>query len=122
MLKRWPERRWGSASLRMRTVASTCPSLTCGAPCWWSASSTLYADVRRGRRPSFTEAARPDHARRLVDEFVEAVEAQGVQVATGRFGAMMQVDLSNNGPFTLMVETSRGSSHLSIFRLRVHRA
>ena len=69
---------------------------------------TLYADVRRGRRPSFTEAARPEQAEQLVDEFVEAVESQGVQVATGRFGAMMQVDLSNNGPFTLMVETSEG--------------
>ncbi len=69
---------------------------------------TLYADVRRGRRPSFTEAARPEQAERLVDEFVEAVRAQGVEVATGRFGAMMEVDLLNNGPFTLMVETVAG--------------
>ncbi len=69
---------------------------------------TLYADVRRGRRPSFTEAARPEQAERLVDEFVEAVRAQGVEVATGRFGAMMEVDLRNNGPFTLMVETAAG--------------
>ena len=69
---------------------------------------TLYADVRRGRRPSFTEAARPEHAEQLVDQFVEAVEGLGVEVATGRFGAMMQVELSNNGPFTLMVETSGG--------------
>ena len=69
---------------------------------------TLFADVRRGRRPSFTEAARPDHAERLVDEFVRAVESEGVEVACGRFGAMMQVDLRNNGPFTLMVETVGG--------------
>ena len=69
---------------------------------------TLYADVRRGRRPSFTEAARPEQAERLVDEFVEAVRAHGVEVATGRFGAMMEVDLRNNGPFTLMVETTAG--------------
>ncbi len=69
---------------------------------------TLYADVRRGRRPSFTEAARPEQAERLVDEFVEAVEALGVEVETGRFGAMMEVDLRNNGPFTLMVETADG--------------
>ena len=69
---------------------------------------TLFADVRRGRRPGFTEAARPDHAERLVDEFAEAVESEGVEVACGRFGAMMQVDLRNNGPFTLMVETSDG--------------
>ena len=69
---------------------------------------TLYSDVRRGRRPSFTEAARPEHASRLVDEFVEAVETLGVEVETGRFGAMMEVDLRNNGPFTLMVETADG--------------
>ena len=69
---------------------------------------TLYADVRRGRRPSFTEAARPEQAEHLVDEFVEAVRARGVGVATGRFGAMMEVDLRNNGPFTLMVETTAG--------------
>lgn len=69
---------------------------------------TLYADVRRGRRPSFTEAARPEQAEQLVDQFVEAVRAQDVEVATGRFGAMMEVDLRNNGPFTLMVETASG--------------
>ncbi|MDE0368648.1 MAG: D-aminoacyl-tRNA deacylase [bacterium] len=69
---------------------------------------TLYADVRRGRRPSFTEAARPEQAEQLVDEFVEAVRALDVEVATGRFGAMMEVDLRNNGPFTLMVETAAG--------------
>ncbi|MDE0375842.1 MAG: D-aminoacyl-tRNA deacylase [bacterium] len=69
---------------------------------------TLYADVRRGRRPSFTEAARPEQAEQLVEEFVEAVRALGVEVETGRFGAMMEVDLRNNGPFTLMVETADG--------------
>ena len=69
---------------------------------------TLFADVRRGRRPSFTGAARPDHAERLVDEFARAVESEGVEVACGRFGAMMEVDLRNNGPFTLMVETIDG--------------
>ena len=69
---------------------------------------TLYADVRRGRRPSFTGAARPDQAERFVDEFASAVRSAGVKVACGRFGAMMQVDLRNNGPFTLMVETLDG--------------
>lgn len=69
---------------------------------------TLFAEVRRGRRPSFTEAARPDLGERLVDEFVEAVESEGVEVTCGRFGAMMEVDLRNNGPFTLMVETVEG--------------
>ena len=69
---------------------------------------TLFADVRRGRRPGFTQAARPEQAERLVDRFARAVEAEGVEVAEGRFGAMMQVDLRNNGPFTLMVETQGG--------------
>lgn len=69
---------------------------------------TLFADVRRGRRPGFTQAARPEQAERLVDRFARAVEAQGIEVAEGRFGAMMQVDLRNNGPFTLMVETLDG--------------
>lgn len=69
---------------------------------------TLFADVRRGRRPGFTQAARPEQAERLVDRFARMVEAEGVEVAEGRFGAMMQVDLRNNGPFTLMVETLDG--------------
>ncbi|MXZ06906.1 MAG: D-tyrosyl-tRNA(Tyr) deacylase [Acidimicrobiia bacterium] len=69
---------------------------------------TLYADVRRGRRPGFTEAAPPEQAEQLVDRFAQAVQAQGIEVATGRFGAMMEVDLRNNGPFTLMVETQNG--------------
>ncbi|MCY3580760.1 MAG: D-tyrosyl-tRNA(Tyr) deacylase [Acidimicrobiia bacterium] len=69
---------------------------------------TLYADVRRGRRPGFTEAAPPEQAEQLVDRFAQAVQDQGIEVATGRFGAMMEVDLRNNGPFTLMVETQNG--------------
>ena len=69
---------------------------------------TLYADVRRGRRPSFTDAGRPGKAERLVEEFATAVRSAGVEVGCGRFGAMMQVDLRNNGPFTLMVETLDG--------------
>ncbi|MCY3539927.1 MAG: D-aminoacyl-tRNA deacylase [bacterium] len=69
---------------------------------------TLYADVRRGRRPGFTEAAPPEQAEQLVDRFAQAVQDQGIEVATGRFSAMMEVDLRNNGPFTLMVETQNG--------------
>ena len=56
----------------------------------------------------FLRRGRPEQAERLVDEFARAVEAEGVEVAEGRFGAMMQVDLRNNGPFTLMVETVDG--------------
>ena len=69
---------------------------------------TLMSDVRRGRRPSFTAAAPPDQAARLVDEFAARLEAEGVPTASGRFGAMMLVDSRNNGPFTLLVETRNG--------------
>ena len=69
---------------------------------------TLMSDVRRGRRPSFTAAAPPGQAARLVEEFAARLEAEGVPTAAGRFGAMMLVDLRNNGPFTLLVETRNG--------------
>ncbi len=66
---------------------------------------TLYADARRGRRPSFVAAAAPDVAAPLIEAFCRFVEAEGVPVATGRFGAMMQVCLCNEGPVTLIVDT-----------------
>lgn len=66
---------------------------------------TLYGDCRKGRRPSFVEAARPEHAVPLYEAFVRAVQALGVTVATGRFGAMMQVELVNDGPVTLIVDS-----------------
>lgn len=69
---------------------------------------TLFGEVKKGRRPSFTKAAPPDHAQPLVEEFALLVAADGFEVATGRFGAMMQVDLRNDGPFTLLVETLNG--------------
>ena len=65
---------------------------------------TLYGSVRRGRRPDFTEAARPEQARELYEQFNRLLEEQGLTVATGRFGAMMQVHLINDGPVTLMLE------------------
>lgn len=65
---------------------------------------TLYADVARGRRPSYVAAARPEHAAPLVDRFVAALEQLGAQVATGRFGADMQVALVNDGPVTIGLE------------------
>ena len=64
---------------------------------------TLYGDCRKGRRPSFVKALRPDEAERLCDLFVGACRGKGVTVATGRFGAMMNVDLCNSGPVTLLV-------------------
>jgi D-aminoacyl-tRNA deacylase len=66
---------------------------------------TLYGDCRKGRRPSFIEAALPAEAEPLYEAFAAAVRAQGVRTATGRFGAMMQVELVNDGPVTLIVES-----------------
>jgi D-aminoacyl-tRNA deacylase len=65
---------------------------------------TLYGDCRKGRRPSFVEAASPTVAVPLYNAFVEAVRAHGVPTETGRFGAMMQVELVNDGPVTLIVD------------------
>lgn len=69
---------------------------------------TLYGDVRKGRRPSFVAAARPEVAEPLVDRLVAAIAEAGVPVASGRFGAMMEVELLNDGPVTILVETHRG--------------
>ena len=66
---------------------------------------TLYGDCRKGRRPSFIAAAGPELAVPLYEAFVDAVRAQGVPTATGRFGAMMQVELVNDGPVTLIVDS-----------------
>lgn len=66
---------------------------------------TLYGDCRKGRRPSFIDAAQPDIAIPLYEEFINAVKAQGIPVATGRFGAMMQVELTNDGPVTLILDS-----------------
>jgi D-tyrosyl-tRNA(Tyr) deacylase len=65
---------------------------------------TLYGDVSRGRRPSFVGAASPDMARRLYQEFVDICRAGIVPVATGEFGARMEVALVNDGPVTLVLE------------------
>ena len=67
---------------------------------------TLYADLRRGRRPGFTAAALPEVAVPLVDRFVERLRAS-VPVETGRFGAEMAVELVNDGPFTLVLDSER---------------
>jgi D-aminoacyl-tRNA deacylase len=67
---------------------------------------TLYGDVRKGRRPSWSDAARPEHAEPLVEAFATALEATGVRTARGRFGAHMHVELLNDGPVTLIVDSS----------------
>jgi D-tyrosyl-tRNA(Tyr) deacylase len=71
---------------------------------------TLYADVRKGRRPGFTDAAAPEAATALVDRFVERLRSQGLAVEVGRFGASMAVELVNDGPFTLVVDSERDLS------------
>ena len=68
---------------------------------------TLVADLRRGRRPGFTSAAMPDQAAPLVDRFVSRLRSAGVSVETGRFGAEMAVELVNDGPFTLVIDSER---------------
>jgi D-tyrosyl-tRNA(Tyr) deacylase len=65
---------------------------------------TLYGDARKGKRPSFVDAARPEVAVPLYDRFVAALRARGATVETGEFGAMMQVELVNDGPVTLWLE------------------
>jgi D-aminoacyl-tRNA deacylase len=65
---------------------------------------TLYGDARKGRRPSFTEAARPEQAEPLVDDVVRRLRDRGFTVATGVFGAHMAVDIHNDGPVTLLLE------------------
>ncbi|HLF71334.1 MAG TPA: D-aminoacyl-tRNA deacylase [Dehalococcoidia bacterium] len=66
---------------------------------------TLYADTRRGRRPSFLDAGSPEIAAPLVEAYARTLEALGVTVARGRFGAMMQVDLVNDGPVTIVIDS-----------------
>ena len=67
---------------------------------------TLYADCRKGRRPSFVHAAQPEIAEPLFDHFVERLRQAGIQrVETGKFGAMMLVEIQNDGPFTIILDT-----------------
>ena len=68
---------------------------------------TLYADMRRGRRPGFTDAAPPAIAEPLVERFKEAIAAYGLKVADGIFGAYMQVELLNDGPVTLWLDSEQ---------------
>ena len=66
---------------------------------------TLYGNAAKGRRPSFTDAAEPQHALELYERFVAAVKAAGISVATGKFGAEMVVSIVNDGPVTMMLES-----------------
>jgi D-aminoacyl-tRNA deacylase len=68
---------------------------------------TLYGDVRRGKRPSFDAAAPPELARHLYEKFVERIRAAGLPCETGRFQAMMQVELVNEGPVTILLDSAK---------------
>jgi D-tyrosyl-tRNA(Tyr) deacylase len=83
-----------------RALAEVSGSLLC------ISQFTLFADVSRGRRPSFGEAMEPEAAKRLFERFCEACRARGVPVETGRFRAHMDVELVNDGPVTLLLDTA----------------
>jgi D-aminoacyl-tRNA deacylase len=68
---------------------------------------TLFGDVRRGKRPSFDAAARPERARELYEYFVKRVRAMGLRCETGRFQAMMEVELVNRGPVTITLDSKK---------------
>ncbi len=68
---------------------------------------TLYGDVRRGKRPSFDAAARPEEARRLYEYFVEKIRAAGLRCETGEFQAMMEVEMVNSGPVTILLDSEK---------------
>ena len=68
---------------------------------------TLYGDCRKGRRPSFSSAARPEVATKLYEEFIEKAKKEGIVTQTGQFGANMMVDLTNDGPVTILLESNR---------------
>jgi D-aminoacyl-tRNA deacylase len=75
-----------------------------GGECLVISQFTLYGDARKGRRPSFSDAAPPIHSEPLVDYFIEQLRRTGFTVATGVFGAYMDVEIHNDGPVTLLIE------------------
>ena len=89
----------------LRILAGEQSVLDVGAPVLVVSQFTLYADTRKGRRPSWNGAAPGPVAEPLVDAVVAALRARGVEVATGVFGAHMQVELVNDGPVTILLET-----------------
>ncbi|GAB2838993.1 D-aminoacyl-tRNA deacylase [Lentzea nigeriaca] len=88
--------------LRILDDEQSCEST--GAPLLVVSQFTLYGDTRKGRRPSWTAAARPEHAEPLVNAVVQELLQKGARVETGRFRAMMKVRSVNDGPFTVLVE------------------
>ena len=89
--------------LRLLRDEQSCAST--GAPLLVVSQFTLYGDTRKGRRPSWTAAARPEHAEPLVEQVISRLRERGARVETGRFGAMMAVESINDGPFTVLIDT-----------------
>lgn len=99
--ERLADKVWGLRILRDERSASDVD-----APILVVSQFTLYADVRKGRRPSWSDAAPGSLGEPLVDAFVQALRARGATVATGRFGADMAVELVNDGPVTLVLDSA----------------
>jgi D-tyrosyl-tRNA(Tyr) deacylase len=88
----------------LRILADEQSIATTGAPILLVSQFTLYGDTRKGRRPSWTHAARPEIAEPLVQAVIDELRTRGARVATGCFGAKMAVESVNDGPFTVLVE------------------
>lgn len=91
--------------VNLRILGDEQSALELNAPVLVVSQFTLYADVRKGRRPSWSKAARPEQSEPLYEYFVEQIRDEGLEVATGEFGAMMDVALVNSGPFTLVIDS-----------------
>lgn len=89
----------------LRILPEETSVLESGAPVLIVSQFTLYGDTRKGRRPTWSAAAPGPVAQPLVDAVVADLRARGLEVATGQFGAQMQVELVNDGPFTLIIDT-----------------
>ncbi|MET1153831.1 D-aminoacyl-tRNA deacylase [Arthrobacter sp.] len=90
---------------RLRILDGELSCADAGAPLLVVSQFTLYADTRRGRRPSWSAAAPGDVSEPLLEQFVSALRGLGAQVETGVFGALMEVELVNSGPFTISLDT-----------------
>ena len=105
---RWRARRWTCASSATTTARPICSLIDVGGEVLAISQFTLFADTRKGRRPSFLDAAPPEMGKRLYETFCAAVEERGVKVARGIFGAEMQVELVNDGPMTIWLDSADG--------------
>lgn len=91
--------------VNLRILGGEQSAIDLNAPVLVVSQFTLNADVRKGRRPSWSKAARPEQSEPLYESFVEKVRERGLEVHTGQFGAMMDVSLVNSGPFTLVIDS-----------------